>query len=536
MVKTRIAGLAAALVAAGLLLSGCGTTSGTTSPSAATGSADWILGTTDTITAIDPAGAYDIGSWNLQYSLFQQLMVIPANGSSEAPDAAQSCTYGDAKTLTCKLKPGLKFSNGDPLTSADVKFSMQRNLKINDPNGASVLLANISNGKTEGQDLADGAIETPDDTTVVFHLNAPDTTFIKVLTTAAASIVPSKVFPADKLLEDSKVIGSGPYALASYTAGQQAVLKKNPNYSGDREGKAGQIFVQFYKAPSALKQAATAGEVDVAWRTLSPADLADLKSQGAVNVLTGAGSEFRYWVWGFNSPVGKEAAVRQATAALIDRDAIAQKAYGGNVTPSYSIVPPGFAGQKDAFKEVYGATPNVDAAKKILADAGITTPVALTIGYPPEHYGPNAVDEATQLMNQLNNSGLFQAKLASAEWKQYQTLYKQNAYDLWMLGWYPDFLDADNYLAPFVVNGGFFKNGYSNPTVNDLVTKEQGESNAEARAAILGQIQDIVAKDVPLIPSWNGKNVAVSSKKMTGVQETLDPTYIFRMWQIGKSA
>ena len=215
---------------------------------------------------------------------------------------------------------------------------------------------------------------------------------------------------------------------------------------------------------------------------------------------------------------------------------IRDSSYDGTVTPSFSIVPAGFAGQKDSFKEVYGETPNIDAAKKVLADAGVSTPVKLTLGYTPTHYGPNAVDEANQLADQLKASGLFEPKTESAEWEQYQTLYKQNAYDLFILGWYPDFLDADNYLTPFLVDGGFFKNNYSSAEMNKMVEAQRGETDATKRAEIIGQIQDLTAKDVPLIPSWNGKNVAVANKDVKGVKETLDPTYIFRLWAISKAA
>jgi peptide/nickel transport system substrate-binding protein len=538
--KTARAAVGLALAVA---LAGCSGTAPSASTSASTSASagaaaggDYILGTTDTITALDPAGAYDIGSWNLQYSLFQQLVVIPANGAKEVGDAATGCTYGDAKTVTCTLQSGLKFSNGHDLTSSDVKFSFERNIKIADPNGASVLLGSISNGDEKAPALADGAIETPDATTVIFHLNKADTTFVKVLTTAASSIVDEEVFPADKLLADDQVVGSGPLALASYTKGSQAVLKANPNYTGDRKAQASQVFVQFYKDSSPLRQAAESGEVDVAWRDLTPTDYADLTSKGALDVIQGDGSSFRYWVWQFGTDVGKQKAIRQAAAYLIDRTAIAKDSYDGTVTPAYSIVPTGFAGHKDSFKDVYGDAPNVDAAKKVLADAGISTPVKITLGYTDTHYGPNAVDEATQLSDQLKSSGLFEPKTEHAEWTQYQTLYKQNAYDLFILGWYPDFLDADNYLSPFIVNGGFFKNGYTNTKVNDLVAQEQGETDATKREAEIGQLQDITAADVPLIPSWNGKNVAVAAKTMNGVKDTLDATYIFRLWSISKKA
>ncbi|WP_134766044.1 ABC transporter substrate-binding protein [Nocardioides sp. 1609] len=498
-------------------------------------SAPWTLGTTESVTAMDPAGSYDFGSWNMQYNIFEQLLTIPAGADEPVGDAAESCDYDDPETITCTLREGLTFSNGNELTSSDVLFSLQRNLEINDPNGSSVLLGSISNGDAENQALADGAIETPDDLTVVFHLNQPDTTFLKLLSTATTSIVDEESFPADALAADDAVIGSGPYALESFKKGEQAVLVANESYEGERAGAAPQIFVTYFSDPAALRTAIASEQVDIAWRTLSPTDLNSLEEEGTVDVLRGEGSEFRYWVWqtGKGGP-GKDVAVRQASAQLIDRQAIADNAYDGTVTPSLSIVPPGFAGQKDSFSEVYGDAPDVEAAKAILDEAGVTTPVKITLGYTPTHYGPNAVDEATEFADQLNESGLFEVELADAEWEEYQTLYKEGAYDLFILGWYPDILDADNYLTPFIRDGGFFENGYSNPEVNSLLDQELGETDTATRDEQIAQLQDITANDVPLIPSWNGQNVAVATSKMSGVEETLDPTYIFRFWGISK--
>ncbi|HET6626946.1 MAG TPA: ABC transporter substrate-binding protein [Nocardioidaceae bacterium] len=487
---------------------------------------------------MDPAGSYDFGSWNMQYNIFEQLVSIPAGASDPQGDAAQSCEYDDPKTITCKLREGLKFSNGHELTSSDVKFSLERNIAIADPNGSSVLLGSITDATNPDKPvLADGAVETPDDTTVVFHLNKADTTFLKVLTSATASIVDEEVFPADKLLGDDEVVGSGPYKLSQYKPGEQAVLEANETYEGDRAPKSPQIFVQYFSDPAPLKQAVDSGQVDIAWRTLSPTDLNDLEKSDTVDVIKGEGSEFRYWVAQMankvvgDTPQGK--ATRQAIAQIIDRDAIAKDSYDGTVKPAYSIVPPGFGGQKDSFEAKYG-DPNVDAAKKLLTDAGVKTPVKLKLGYTPTHYGPNAVDEATQLAGQLNDSGLFDASTADAEWEEYQSLYKEGAYDLFILGWYPDFLDADNYLTPFIRDGGFYANHYSNPEVNKLLDQELAETDAAKREQIIGQLQDIVAEDVPLIPSWNGVNVAVANKDMEGVADTLDPTYIFRFWVISK--
>ena len=500
----------------------------------AAGGTPYIVGTTETVTAMDPAGSYDFGSWNMQYSIFEQLVSIPANGEEPEGDAAESCAYDDPQQITCTLRDGLKFSNGNDLTSSDVLFSFQRNIEIADPNGSSVLLGAISNGDEKSPALADGAIETPDDKTIVFHLNQPDLTFLKVLTTGTASIVDEDTFPADALLGDADVVGSGPYTLSQYKPGEQAVLEASPDYDGTRKSQASQVFVKYYSDPAPLRTDVENGQVDIAWRTLSPADLNSLEEGGKVDVITGKGSEFRYWVWQMNNDVAKDVAVRQAAAQIIDREAIAQNAYDGTVSPAYSIVPPGFGGQKDSFQEKYGE-PNADAAKQILDDAGVKTPVSITLGYTPTHYGPNAVDEATEFADQLNSSGLFEVKTEDAEWEEYQTLYKEGAYDLFILGWYPDFLDADNYLTPFIRDGGFFANGYTSDEVNSLLDQELGETDDATRNEQIGQLQDITAEDVPLIPSWNGENVAVASSSMEGVEETLDPTYIFRFWMISKN-
>ena len=498
----------------------------------------WILGTTDTVTALDPAGSYDLGSSTLEYNLYQTLVTVPANSTEIVGDAAKSCEYDDPQTLTCTLNEGLKFSNGDALTSSDVKYSFERAIKIQDPNGAAIyLLGSITDTADDGTvTMNDGAIETPDDQTVVFHLDHPDTTFQYVLTyPGAAAIVDEDVFPADTKLNDEQIIGSGPYALSQYKAGEQAVLELNANYTGENEGKAPQVFVKYYSEPSALKLAVENGEVDVAWRSLSPTDISSLKDNGDVTVATGKGSEIRYWVWKVDGDVGKQPAIRQAAAQIFDREAIAENAYDGTVDPLYSIVPPGYAGQKDSFQEQYGA-PDPAKAKQILDDAGISTPVDLTVGWTPTHYGPSTEDEANELKRQLEDSGLFKVTLKSTEWEQYQTIYKEGAYDLFVLGWFPDYPDTDDYLSPFIVDGGFFQNGYTNEEVNGLVSDEQGTDDQAQREQIFGQLQDIAAKDVPFIPSWVGQNVGVYGAGITGVEDTLDPSFIFRFWLVSKNA
>ena len=241
MIRTKLLAVAGAGALA-VALAACGgnsDSSGGTTSASGVGS-PWILGTTDTVTALDPAGSYDLGSSTLEYNLYQTLVTVPPNSTQIVGDAAKSCTYDNPTTLTCKLNPGEKFSNGDALTSADVKYSFERAIKIQDANGAAIyLLGSITDTAKDGTvTLNKGAIETPDDTTVVFHLDHPDTTFQYVLTyPGAAAIVDQDVFPADKKLADDQIIGSGPYKLSQYKAGDQAVLELNSNYTGPNTGQ-----------------------------------------------------------------------------------------------------------------------------------------------------------------------------------------------------------------------------------------------------------------------------------------------------------
>ncbi|MGH3331825.1 MAG: ABC transporter substrate-binding protein [Nocardioidaceae bacterium] len=494
---------------------------------------DFVLGTTDySVTSLDPAASYDLPSTFMQYQIYETLLTVPPNSNKIEGDAAEKCEYSDPKTLTCTLRDGITFSNGDDLTSSDVKYSLERNIRIADPNGASGLLASIATVNKDGSlSVDDSAIDTPDPQTVVFHLTHPDTTFQYVLTYSTASIVDEDVFPEDKALDDSEVIGSGPYTMEEFVSKDHATLAASPSYTGDRKSKTNTVFVQYYTQSSALKQALENDEVQIAYRLFTPTEENDLRDNSDVEAYDGAGAEIRYWVWQLGTEVGKNKAIRQAAAQIVDRDAIAERAYDGTVTPLYSIVPPGFAGQTDAFKAKYGE-PSVDKAKQILDQAGVDTPVDITIGYTPTHYGPNAVDEATEMESQLEDSGLFNVEVKSAEWEQYQNLYKENAYDFFQLGWFPDYPDADDYLSPFLVDGGFYANNYHSDQANQLVTHEQSTDDEAVRVSDFRKLQALTAEDVPMVPTWVGKNTGFAVPGIEGMEETLDPSYIFRLWLI----
>lgn len=547
--RAKFAAMVAVAASAALVLGACGS-SGNSADKGDGGSSSGdnatlkavSIGTTDQVVSLDPAGSYDNGSLMLEVQLYQFLMSVPAQQNSLVPDAAESCDFtDDGQTYTCTLKKDLKFSNGDPLTAEDVAFSFQRVVDIDDPNGPSSLLGNMAK------------VEAKDDLTVVFTLNnANDQTFPFVLGTSAGPIVNKNVFPADGLLEDAKVIGSGPYSLNAdaYSKNKSVTLVPNKNYNGNGgDIKNGGVTLTYFSDASNLKLAVEKGEVDVAWRSLDAESISDLRTKDSVNVIEGPGGEDRYIVFNLKTMPGdtpaQQQAIRRAIAYSIDREVLADKVYQGLYEPAYSMIPKGLPGQIDAFKDEFGAKPDKDAAAKELADAGVSTPVTLPIQYNPDHYGSASADEYGEVKSQLEATGLFTVNLQSTEWTTYNAERVKDAYAIYQLGWFPDFPDADTYLTPFLIEGNFVGAHYCDKGETDRpcdqddilkwVTQEQTQGG-DARIEAIEEIQKISAQGImPTLPLLQGKQIAVAGKDVTGVADTLDAAFQFRFWVIGKN-
>jgi peptide/nickel transport system substrate-binding protein len=485
-----------------------------------------IHGTTDQPVSYDPAGSYDLPSYNVNFNVYQNLLQVPPGGNKPEPEAAESCDFTDQNTQVyeCKLQSGLKFSDGSDFTSEDVKASFDRNLKIADPQGASSLYLNLKN------------IETPDDQTVVFNLKAPDATWPFLLTTGGAAIAPAE-YPADKVQSSDQVVGSGRYQVESYEPGQQTVLTANPEYTGDDPAQVDQVVIQYYDKSSTLKQAVEQGEVDLAYRSLSPTDISDLDGAEGVEVYQEPGVEIRYMNFNLDLQEGtdeQKKAVRQAVAQTIDRASIAENVYNGTADPLYSMVPSGLQFHTEAFADRYGDQPDPDAAKKTLEDAGVDTPVPLEVWWTPSHYGPVSGDEYAEIKRQLDDSGLFDVTLKSTEWNQYSEAAFTDKYPVYQLGWFPDYPDADNYTSSFYSKDSFLNIHYSNPEMEKLLAEEKATTDESAREQAFAKIQELGAEDAPTIPYIEISQVAVASDAVSGVEDTLDPSYIFRYWLISK--
>jgi peptide/nickel transport system substrate-binding protein len=549
--RRRLIAPTAGLAVAGLLLAACGSGGSdddSTGGGGGGGGGDSILiGTTDKITTIDPAGSYDNGSFAVMNQVYPFLMNTPFGSPEVEPDIAESAEFTSPTEYTVTLKDGLTFANGNDLTSSDVKFTFDRQLSIfesgaDDGNGPGSLLYNLD------------SVDAPDDTTVVFHLKTEnDQVFPQILSSPAGPIVDEDVFSPDALTPDQDIVDgqafAGPYTITDYSQNDLVSYAANPDYQGllgAPENDA--VDVQYFTDASNLKLDIQEGNIDVAFRSLSATDIEDLRGNDDVQVVDGPGGEIRYIVFNFDTqPFGnttaeadpaKALAVRQAVADLIDREEIASQVYKDTYTPLYSYVPEGLTGATESLKDLYGdheGGPDADAATAALETAGVETPVTLNLQYSNDHYGPSSGEEYALIKDQLESSGLFTVNLQTTEWVQYAKDRTSDVYPAYQLGWFPDYSDADNYLTPFFLTDNFLGNHYDNPTVNDLILQQAVTPDADERTALIEQIQGLVAQDLSTVPYLQGAQVAVTGTDISGAENTLDASFKFRYGALSRS-
>ncbi|MEU5809877.1 ABC transporter substrate-binding protein [Streptomyces sp. NPDC047718] len=515
--------LGAATAAA--LLSGCGSTDGP----AAEGGKGVVMGISDKVKSTDPASGYDPGSWLLFNNVFQSLLSFPKGGTTPEPDAAQACNFegADSKVFKCTLRAGLKFSNGHPLTSKDVKFSFERTLKINDPNGPAVMLSSIA------------GIDTPDDKTVVFRLKTSDATFPSKIASGAGSIVDSSEYPADKLRTDNKAIGSGVYKLDSMNE-KSANFSVNEAYTGKAKAKNTGVTLKFFNHDqAALRKVLESGDVDFAFRGLAAKDIASLSStktgNNSVEVVQGTGAEVQHLVFNMKDEVVGKLPVRKAIAYLVDREALVKDVYEGTATSLYSVIPAGIGSHTTAFFDRYGGSPQPKKAEAVLRAAGIKDKVKLNLYSTPARYGPATDQEMQLIAKQLNDSGLFDAEVKSVEYEQYEKDIDAGKYGVYVRGWVPDFPDADNFTQPFFGPDSVLRNNYDNKEITGtIIPATASKSDRTAATPDYTRLQDIVADEIPLLPLWQSKQYAVTRQNVTGLQWSLDASTVFRFWEIAK--
>jgi peptide/nickel transport system substrate-binding protein len=314
------------------------------------------------------------------------------------------------------------------------------------------------------------------------------------------------------------------------------VFTKNANYRGALEVNNEKVEMVPYEDADAMGAALADGDIDLMTRSMTPEQIQKLAtdSEDAVDLIDMPGLEIRYLAFNTDAPSVKDKAVRQAMAQLVDRTALVSEVYGSQAEPLYSLVPASVTGHSNAFFNKYG-DPDPDKAEDLLADADVATPVKLTLHYTTDHYGAATKKEFEVLKKQLNSSGLFDVTVEGAPWETFVPAERNGEYDVWGMGWFPDFADADNFLAPFLDDDNFLRSPYANSRIRGtLIPDSRREADRSAAVESVTEIQDIVAEDVPILPLWQGKQYAAARDDVTGAAYALNSSSTLQLWELGR--
>ena len=530
----------AVLLVFGLLAAACGSDDDSGGGGATGASDSIVVGTTDSLqNSFDPAQAYDLFASTIDFNTAETLVTYKPNAVEPSPllAAAMPTVSADGTVYTFQLRTGVKFHDGTDLDSAAVKFSLERarDFGNKDAEAAGFLLTAIK------------GIATPSPTTVEITLDKPNVTFLSRLAFTVASIVSPTAYKTNVLAgaeegpavqakyKTDTIVGTGPYKLVEYREKESLTLQANPDYWGEAP-RTERVLIRLFNTSSALKLALQNKEVDIAYRALQPDDIDFFRNTSGFTVVEGQGPGIRYLVFNVTKPPFDNVNLRKAVAAAVDRQAVTTEVLKGTGVPLLSMIPPTFASAYEPkWSELYGST--VDKAKvdAHLAAAGVPADqkVDLDFWFSPTHYGDTEPAVAQVLARSLTDTGRFNVNISNVEWAEYGNKRRAGEMPLFLMGWYPDYLDVDDYLEPFSDPKVFDPAKWEDPAMLDLVHAQQAELDATKRTATIKQAQAYMADQTPYVPIFQISQFAATTDNVSGV--VLDAIQLLRFFLLEKA-
>ncbi len=357
-----------------------------------------VIGTTDSVeTSLDPAQVWDyFGGSEMIQNLGAPLVYINP-GSAAGPNdfipavAKNWTSSADGLTYTFNIKQGLKFYDGTPVDANAVKYSFDRNIHLQNPDGPQLGLGYAAIIKE---------VDVTGPYQVVFHLNQTFGAFMPLMAFSGSSIVNPKLAPdcttdcgqspgqAVQYVEGnprkSNPNDLGPYLLTEWSrkAGKDYEMKldANPNYFDYASMKNKHVIIRFYSDATSLASAILSGDIDMAYRQLASSDIKSMSTNPSLKLWKGPGL-IQYILFQEAMPPFDNAKVRQAIAGLINRNEIVNTVFQGQAAPLYSTIPNEMAYHEDAYKTLGDG--NLAPAITLLQAMGYTP----TVENPMATYG-----------------------------------------------------------------------------------------------------------------------------------------------------
>lgn len=460
--------------------------------------------------SLNPLTKNDAASDRFRQLMFNTLVHKNEHFEYVGELASNIATASDGLTVTFTLHDNVKFHDGKPLTSADVKYTYEKLFTIDSPKAAPFF-----EGTGASKQNVITSIEAPDPKTVIFHLR-------KAWTELLANMTPVAIIPEGSFENQEKQpLGSGPFKFLSYDQAQMVVdMQANDNYW---EGAPAIKHLRVRVILDANTQQAElrSGRIDLAINTSLPPDAyVSLGQDPNLQVTQGPGTNVQYLLFNAQTAPTNDARVRQAIAYAIDRESIVKSLLLNQVRVANSIIPP------ESWAYSPGQQYNFDPqkAKKILDDAGFhdpdgdgpksrfPSPVVMKIS------ASNAVVRqfSSVIQDSLKKIGI-DVSIESLEDNTLRDAQRNGQFQLTTGRWVGGNQDPIFLRDLFMTGGNFNRGRYSNPDLDKILAEAVSTLDRERAKTLYAQAQDIVSREMPMFPLWYFNNMIVSKKTVGNI-------------------
>ena len=491
------------------------------------------------ISSLDPADAYDSGSFIPIQNSYDTLLTYPLTTINEFAPGLAYLNYTispDGLTYTFHLRPNLKFSNGDPLTADDVVYSFQRVIRMNSPSSGVAWI--------DQQDLNTSSIKALDPLTVQFTLTHVFNPFLQTLATVEPNgIVDKKVVEAHGGIVDNSdngfmtnnTVGTGPYMVQSWDRGRQIVLVRNPNYWGDTSGlHYDKIVMLLNVLPSTAIAAAQSGAATIA--DIPFQQVASLSNATGVTVKVSAVPRTYLVGLDINSTntFMANASVRQGLSWAFPYGDVINTAFNSYASPLNGAIPTQIYLGSQAMPAKYYSY-NLAKAAAAFDAAGYTNVSGHRFGSTAlTFYTDSAVGWETTVAQ------LYQAALAkvgvtldikSVPSSVGDQVQGTNTWDLMINSWGPDYNDPSDYALPFVgsaaIGGDNYHTTYANTTIDNAILDAMATTSTAQEIQDYHTVWDMQNNNPSLIYMAVAQHIAAVQKSLTNFTYNAIITYNF---------
>lgn len=461
---------------------------------------------------LDPAKSETVGEGHIQADLFEGLVILDANGAVQPGQAERWTISADGRVYRFTLRPGLRWSNGEPLTAADFVYSLRRVVDPAVGSGYAYLLAPILNADA----IIAGTIKDParlgvralDPRTLIITLAAPTPYFLTLL--AHSKFLPvhraSVEHWGQSFTRPGHLVSNGAYLLKEWVPQARIVLEWNPYYwDAGHVALRRVVYLPIEDGGTELRMY-RAGQLDITADV--PAALLDIVRRDFPHELaTAPALSATYLGYNLTRPPFRDAAqLRLALALVIDREAICTRILKSAARPAYGWVPPGIPGYRPerVFWADWPMARRLALARELYADSGYGP------GYPLRtelRFNTNDTNKrlAIAVAAMWRNSLGVETAVVNEEFKVFLENRKARVVtQVYRAGWIADYADPSTFADLLESSAGLNDTGYHNQEYDRLVEAAATETDPARRMAELAAAEKLLLSDLPLIPLYDG--------------------------------